>query len=238
MTFSTKRKPVRSHARSHSRKRHNSGRRSSKHAATHRRPSHSRKAARKSASRSRQSRSRKAARKSGRRSRQNHGSRRLRGGGVNKGMVATAGISAAATVLAGLQYETFIMNFIAGRLQDRISILTKKSPKSEKEIKELREKKQKRFKLLQIIDEHKDVADAVAKDPTSPVVLEDAEDASNTATIVIKEIQQINGRPMLQAPSEKTKTFQIKDDRVSTTPRRSISVAPYTHLETKHPDSK
>ena len=237
MTFSTKRKPVRSHARSHSRKRHNSGRRSSKHAATHRRPSHSRKAARKSASRSRQSRSRKAARKSGRRSRQNHGSRRLRGG-VNKGMVVTAGISAAATVLAGLQYETFIMNFFAGRLQDRISILTKKSPKSEKEIKELREKKQKRFKLLQIIDEHKDVADAVAKDPTSPVVLEDAEDASNTATIVIKEIQQINGRPMLQAPSEKTKTFQIKDDRVSTTPRRSISVAPYTHLETKHPDSK
>ena len=89
MTFSAKRKPVRSHARTHSRKRHNSGRRSSKHAATHRRPSHSRKAARKSASRSRQSRSRKAAPKSKRRP-SNAFARPPLYGGVNAALVGTA----------------------------------------------------------------------------------------------------------------------------------------------------
>ena len=115
MTFSAKRKPVRSRARSRSRERHNSGRRLSKHAATHRRPSRSRKAARKSASRSRQSRSRKAARKSKRRP-SNAFARPPLYGGVNAALVGTA---------TGLGVGFSLANTLRTRLIHQIRLLQK-----------------------------------------------------------------------------------------------------------------
>ena len=115
MTFSAKRKPVRSRARSRSRERHNFGRRLSKHAATHRRPSHSGKAARKSASRSRQSRSRKATPKSKRRP-SNAFARPPLYGGVNAALVGTA---------TGLGVGFSLANTLRTRLIHQIRLLQK-----------------------------------------------------------------------------------------------------------------
>ncbi len=162
MTFSAKRKPVRSRARSHSRKRHNSGRRLSKHAATHRRPSHSRKAARKSASRSRQ----------------NHGSRRLRGG-VHNAVVAAG--SVAATVLAGFLLRKNLIDYYLQKLQTRIKTLVNLDKnRSSEQTKELANLKQRMTELMQFLVVQQKAAKQIQQQPNSPQTLNAAKTVNLT----------------------------------------------------------